>query len=413
MTATFVFCAHPPKNRACAEQSIRHHKSEAGLHQKPVTVKHRLGGIMLRAKHYRSILSFALSLCAGLPLAAQDAAMTSGVSYSSRYGALASVGFEIEDILGGDNRIHLEYRGGEDGQELRGDLRFSNDLGQVGARSVPMRLDLGLNIAASDWDSNDYANVRARTRAGLRFDLSDTVTLSTAALLKFDDIRRVGPKASPLLVKERGRSTSSGVNLGLSFSNMDREALFGTGNKLKAEYTAMPFGDRRYHGLRLQAKSALSTSDTSVLIFRAGVGVQKGLNGQTVSILDRTFLGDRIGPRGFAYGNVGPKDHTASGIDTALGGTKHVYLSGESVSQLSSTLALGVFWDAGSAWDLEKPQRGASGVIDDGFYMRSSLGTSLYWNTQLGTLRFTLATPVRKRSTDTDNLASIGLLASF
>ena len=107
-------------------------------------------------------------------------------------------------------------------------------------------------------------------------------------------------------------------------------------------------------------------------------------------VTERFFLGSSQ-LRGFEGAGVGPRDLNSTGQD-ALGGN---YFA---VARLEADFPLGLpeeygirgglFFDVGSLWGLDDNVGTGGNLVDDSLQLRSVIGFSVLWDTQLGPLRF-------------------------
>ncbi len=127
------------------------------------------------------------------------------------------------------------------------------------------------------------------------------------------------------------------------------------------------------------------------------IGYITGLSGKKVTQSNRFQMGGRE-VRGFAGGGIGPRDN---GSLDAVGGNTMFAGRLEVVSGLGfdkdSGLRWTVFNDFGSLWDTDYPT-GVTGATDSS--LRASVGVGLYWNTAIGPLSFSFASPYAKKSYD-------------
>ena len=127
------------------------------------------------------------------------------------------------------------------------------------------------------------------------------------------------------------------------------------------------------------------------------IGYITGLSGKKVTQSNRFQMGGRE-VRGFDGGGIGPRDN---GSLDAVGGNKMFTGRLEVVSGLGfdrdSGLRWTVFNDFGSLWDTDYPT-GVTGATDSS--LRASVGVGLYWNTAIGPLSFSFASPYAKKSYD-------------
>ena len=83
-------------------------------------------------------------------------------------------------------------------------------------------------------------------------------------------------------------------------------------------------------------------------------------------------------PRGFANKDLGPRDFVEGSVDTALGGNEFVTSSIElRVATPNPDITVAGFADAGALWGLDEVTGGASGTIDDSYFLRTSVDLSL------------------------------------
>ena len=69
----------------------------------------------------------------------------------------------------------------------------------------------------------------------------------------------------------------------------------------------------------------------------------------------------------------------------------------------------------GSVWGLSDTAGGEDGSdeVDDAFYLRSSLGVSLFWDTPIGPLRFNFAKPIVKKDYDEEQPFDLTISTRF
>lgn len=344
-----------------------------------------------------------------------SASVSSGVSYSSLRGGLAFVSFDGKDILGSGIDVGLKLEKGEDGQAARLDLSKRFDLGQSFG-GTDSYVAVSVAGASSDWASHQYAldHVEAQLRYGAT--MASGIDYETRLFWAEDNLKRFGPNASPLVLADQGKSSAAGLGLNLSYTTFDRQVLptsgFGLGVDIAA---ASPLGDREWLSYSVKAGLAQPLGRNLTFALNAEAGQIRGLNGQTVRINDRAFLGGSA-PRGFAAGGLGPRDYegTPDGVNSPLGGNSYALASAElRMATANPNVVIGAFVDAGSLWDLDVVAGGASGVIDDSLHLRSSAGLSIYWSSPLGLVQLNLAAPIKKLDYDEAEYVSLGLGVTF
>ena len=162
-------------------------------------------------------------------------------------------------------------------------------------------------------------------------------------------------------------------------------------------------------------------------ILRDEVGVSAAFEfGHLTQIEGKSRVVDRFTTfsrqmRGFKGAGIGPRDRHSTNND-ALGGK---YFA---VARFESDFSLGVpeeyrmraaiFLDAGSVWGLDNRSgtTGSSqpgGLVDDKFYLRSTIGAGLLWSTPIGPLRFDFTKALKKESYDKPESFNFSLSTKF
>lgn len=356
---------------------------------------------------------FCLALClTGATAAAQDtggaANVEMGGSYSSLRGPLVFAGFNADNLLGSGLDTSLSYQAGESGEALGATLRKTFKLGDT-ALGFDTFVDATFDAASSDWDVQDYAS--EHYGATLRVGARDAVGLRYNARLfwQTDSLDDLSDDISPL-VTPLDDSTAIGVGLGLSYSTFADTGPLATGFDIGASWSlATPAGDREWVATEINGQYNAALREGMVLSLQGEAGQIQGQNNMDVGIVDRAFIGNPT-PRGFAFGGIGPRDRDGFGVDTALGGNTYFASTIEMrIATPNPDLTIGAFADAAGLWDLDQTSGGASGVIDDSFSLRSSVGLSLYWDTSIGLVQLNLAKPIDRIETDQEERLSLNL----
>ncbi len=141
---------------------------------------------------------------------------------------------------------------------------------------------------------------------------------------------------------------------------------------------------------------------------RAQGGYITPYGGQTLPLLSSYFGGPQL-VRGFAVNGFGPRDVTAGTTQDNIGGSRYWTTSAElqaPIPGLPPEIALrtAVFADAGSLWGYRGatsfPGLSQSLNVADSKTVRSSIGSSLIWDSPFGPLRVDYAYPLTKAPTD-------------
>lgn len=354
-----------------------------------------------------AVLCVTLMTTSAVAQAAQGGAITAGLSYSNKYGATSFISIEGRDILNSGISARVGYRGGPDGHG--GDIRVAKtfDLadGKLGENPI---LRLAVYGKTSDWDFAPYSEETYGLSVAYGADLSARVSWEGNVFWHRDTLDNLDASVSPLIAADAGRSSAFGTEVELRWSNREKTGLFDVGTDLSFGVAAtLSGGSRRaWHSATVALDTTHKLVGASVVNFSFGAGVIRGQdNNGYVNILDRTFSGDGS-LRGFSWGGAGPTDPVTG---QALGGTRYLNASLEARIPLRRQgLSAGVFFDAGSVWDLP----GISGVDDD-MHIRTSAGIAVHWETRFGQLEAAFAEPLNTRAGDDTQRFSLSMNAVF
>ncbi len=152
-------------------------------------------------------------------------------------------------------------------------------------------------------------------------------------------------------------------------------------------------------------------------LVRAQGGYITPYGGQTLPLLSGFFGGPQL-VRGFAVNGFGPRDVTPGTTQDNIGGSRYWTSSAELQAPIPGlppevALRTAVFADAGSLWGY----RGASSfpglsqslTVADSQRVRSSIGSSLIWDSPFGPLRVDYAYPISKASNDVTQRLHFGV----
>ncbi|GGE38878.1 BamA/TamA family outer membrane protein [Actibacterium pelagium] len=355
----------------------------------------------------RALAAILLMTAPGLGQAQAVGELSTGLSYSTKYGATAFVSLDVEDILSKGIDVGLTYRAGEEGfgANLRASKVWGLDTTSLGNNA---QVKLSVKGSGSDWDFQSYDETSWGAALGLSVDLTDSLSYSTELFWTETELDGFGDDVSDFITIDEGKSHAAGIGASLRWSTRDTDDILAPGNSAYASVRLSGLGGaRKFSQVAVGTNNMLPLFGKSVLNVMAETGVIEGRDGEHVSVIDRAFLGG-TSPRGFSYGGLGPRD-----VDTgeALGGTRYVFGTLEVLTPLPRRdLSIGVFTDFGSVWDL--PGATAS-VSSNDYHLRSSAGISLNWDAGFGRLRASVAEPMNTRDGDETQTFSLSLNAVF
>nr|WP_245912884.1 outer membrane protein assembly factor BamA [Litoreibacter ponti] len=310
-----------------------------------------------------------------------------GVSFSADAGTSFNVNFLERNFLGRGQTLGLSFDTGSDSQDTN--VRF--------VEPAFLGRDLALGLTAyyrtTDQEFSDYDTLRVGFEPSLTFPVSENGRLTLSYQISRDSIKNVESTVSPIIRRDESSAYTSAVGYTYSYDTR-RSGLNPTSGVL------LQFGQKIAGiggGLRYVQTTGLLAAETRVareeVNLRAELefGANTRLEGNS-RITERFFLGPSK-LRGFEGAGIGPRDPNT---DDALGGNFFA------VARLEADFPLGLpeeygirggaFFDVGSVWGLDdvncSTATSPNCVVDDGFSLRSVVGVSLLWDTQLGPLRF-------------------------
>ncbi|MEM1360086.1 MAG: outer membrane protein assembly factor BamA [Pseudomonadota bacterium] len=319
-----------------------------------------------------------------------------GVNFSIDDGFGLAVGLSERNFLGRGQTFGFQVGLGVD--NLNTSLSFSDpylfgrDL--IGGASIFYRATDNFN---ADFDTSELG-----FQPSLNFPVSENGRLGLRYQIADEDISNVTSDSSEILQREEGSRITSLV--GYTYSYDTRRVGLNPNAGIRVEFSqdfAGVGGDADY--IRTQASIIGETR-----LFREEVGFTVSLRGGDLSmltgnstVLERYRSTSQI--RGFQSNGIGPVDTAAPNEDN-LGGNRFAAFSVEADFPLGLPeeygIRGGVFFDAGSIWDLND-RVGTNGVlVDDDFHLRTVIGATLFWTTPIGPLRFDFTRALQKEDTD-------------
>ena len=204
-----------------------------------------------------------------------------------------------------------------------------------------------------------------------------------------------GAPASYIAYVNQFGKTSSGVPLTIGWQRDSRNsALVPTdGRYQRLSFEISPFSTLRYDRITYQYQQYQPITRNTNLAFNGLVGYAHGLNGQPLPIFKNLYAGGIGTVRGFQQSSLGPQDAQGN----ALGGGKMLIADFEYQFPFPGTgadrsLRMSVFNDNGYVWG-ENQKVSLSDI-------RSSIGIGVSWISPIGPLKFSIAKPIRDKTTD-------------
>jgi outer membrane protein insertion porin family len=314
-----------------------------------------------------------------------------GAGFSTNDGILGDIGIRERNLLG-------------KGQDLRLRLQLSArrqqvDLGFTEPYFLDRELAAGFDVFHIQEDNTDESSFQSNTTGGrvrAGYSFSEHLSQTWAYTLRADDIRPAN-NASPYIMADGGKSSTSSISHTLSYDNRDNRFSPTRGYvvSLTNEVAGLG-GSKRYVRNRANAGVYYSIVPDLVVSALGQAGHIFGI-GQGVNINDRfTLGGDSF--RGFQTAGIGPRDITTN---DSLGGNFY------SVGTLELSFPLGlpdefaihgrVFAEAGMLTGADED--GLPGVASDSA-IRATIGIGASWTSPFGPIRVDFGYPVLKENYD-------------
>jgi outer membrane protein insertion porin family len=212
-------------------------------------------------------------------------------------------------------------------------------------------------------------------------------------LLLFD----VGANA-PALIQDQARLGETQTHaLGFSMTRDTRDFIFdpkqGAKNTLSLEHAGTFLGgDNDYYKVTVDSGRFFPSILTHVVSLHGHVGFADGVEGKTLPVGERFFVGGINSVRGFRFGRAGPI--TESGV--VKGGNKALFMNLEYLIPLVPEAGLKAvfFYDYGSAFDDDQAIRFRD--------LREGVGAGIRWISPLGPLRFEWGRNIHPQSGESD-----------
>ncbi len=307
-----------------------------------------------------------------------------GVNFATDTGVGLAVNFSENNFLGRGQALRFGFDTSEGSRSFNFSFTEPAFLGR----------DLQLGLAAY-YTTTSQQNASYNTRSigfspSVSFPLTENSRLALNYRISDDGIFDVPATSSAILQAEEGSRLTSSVGYTYSYSTL------GTGLNPNAGFSfsfgqdfAGLGGDNEY--IRTTAAMVAETT-----IMREEVSLRATLEGGALNMLsgnsrriDRFGLNSRQ-LRGFEGNGVGPRDLTDAGTAAdALGGNYYFAARFETAFPIGLPeeygITGGLYYDIGSVWGLDNT---LGGVVDDDMHIRQTVGVSIFWDTQIGPLRF-------------------------
>lgn len=330
--------------------------------------------------------------------------------YDTANGPIGKIGFNETNLLGKGQFLSLGLA------KARKTLDLSLSFTEPYLFDRPLSGGFDLFSSSTERNDNQYRNYDRKVqgvvlRSG--YNLTENLSHTVHYDLSFSDISNISSGASSYLLDQQGKRTTSLIGHGLIYdrrnkinnptegyllgANQDFAGLGGTSKFLRHTVTG-----RYFYPI---------INEDVVLMIGGDAGHIQALQGKTVNISDRFFIGGPESLRGFDSYGVGPR---AKDQDSSLGG--NIYYTGTTEIKFPLGIAkeLGLFGsaflDVGSLYKIDNED---SSKVWDSKKLRSSYGFGMGFTTPMGPIRIHYAIPIRKTSFDKPKYFDISFRTDF
>ncbi len=318
-----------------------------------------------------------------------------GVGYSAAEGLTLQASVSQANVLGTGNLLAFQVNNGDVNQVYS--LTYLNPYWTADGVSR------GFDFFRRDVDTQTLTVGDFRTYstgAGMRFGIPiseyDGVNLGITAERTRLAVSEFSPPRYILYVAEFGE-TSDTLRLNASFSRDTRDSLVWPTRGWLSEVTfeiGIPPGELTYYRSTYQAQF-LYTSERLpwlTLLLNGEVGYADGYDDKPLPFFKNFYAGGVGSVRVFETASLGPRDLNGD----ALGGDRRFVANVELLFPVpgnkEKNVRLATFLDAGNVW----------GPLEDIDYksIRMSAGIAVSWDSPVGPLRFSIGTPIFKKTDD-------------
>jgi len=310
-----------------------------------------------------------------------------GASFSTDSGAGLNASFSERNFLGRGQSLSF----GIDTSAATRSLNFAFSEPAFLGRDVSFGFSANYTTTEAD-SAATFGTLNYGIRPSFGFPLSTNSRLGVYYNYNVENIRNVPATSSPILIAEEGEFATSSVGYDFVYDTRGTGLNPSAGVQMRfgQEFAGIG-GDREYI-----VTTASASAETAIL--REEVSLRATLEGGALNMLagnsrvtERFRLNSRQ-LRGFEPNGVGPRDLSDTATDDdALGGNYYIAARFETAFPLGLPEEYGVsgglFYDIGTVWGLDNTA-GLLGPVDDGMNWRQSIGFSVFWDTQIGPLRF-------------------------
>ncbi|WP_432675830.1 outer membrane protein assembly factor BamA [Nioella aestuarii] len=333
-----------------------------------------------------------------------------GVNFATDTGVGLAVNFSERNFLGRGQSLNFGFDTSE------GSRSFNFSFAEPAFLGRDLRLGLAAYYTTTTQQNATFSTRSVGFSPSIAFPLTENSRLALNYRISEDSIFDVPTTSSDILEREAGTQLTSSVGYTYTYSTR------GTGLNPNAGIS-FSFG-QDFAGLGGDSDYIRTTAAfvAETTIMREEVSLRATLEGGALNMLSgNSRRTDRFGLnsrqlRGFDGNGVGPRDVNAATTD-ALGGNYYFAARFETAFPIGLPeeygITGGLFYDIGSVWGLDDVVGEGGMLVDDDMHIRQSVGVSIFWDTQIGPLRFNFSHVLQSQSYDQTRSFDFSVEARF
>ncbi len=312
--------------------------------------------------------------------------LLAGVGYSSNEGVVFNASVSQQNIFGSGNALALAVNTSSINRTIS--LTYTEPYWTVDGVSRTLEL-YNKNIDPTGLSVAQYSSSTLGAALGFGVPVSEIDTINYGfrvehtSLSLFDN----SPPVYYQFVQDFGYVTNAYIVSAGWSRDTRNDILYPSFGRLQSALVevGLPFGDLAYYKLQYINQSFWPVYDEFVLMLRADLGYGDGLSDKPFPFFKAFYAGGVGSVRGYETGSLGPRDiygNTLGGKRKIVGNAELFYpiLKGERSVRISGFFDLGQVYVNGFQPQFEN--------------FRYSAGVGVAWNSPIGPLKFSYATPI-------------------
>jgi outer membrane protein insertion porin family len=322
-------------------------------------------------------------------------ALNFGLGYSQADKLTLSASISQANILGTGNQLAFQVNNGT--------INKVYSLTFVNPYFTPDGVAAGLDLFRRDVDTQSLSvgsYQTTSTGAGVNFGIPiteyDVIRAGFTGERTELTLDSTSPQRYRDFVAEFGEVTDT-LRFNVGYTRDSRDSLTyptrGWLTDVALEYSVPP-GDLKYYRITLQQQYLYTPERWSWITFLANAefGYAAGYGGKSLPFFKNYYAGGVGSVRGFQTATLGPRDINGD----VLGGNRRIVGNLEFLFPMpgnkDKSVRLSTFIDAGNVWGQDERMRGVD--------IRAAAGIAVSWDSPVGPLKFSVATPLKKRPED-------------